>query len=299
MPGERQTLMFTATWPKKVQSIAKNFTGGKVEHIMVGKANEKLTASSTIKQVIHIMREGEKLDKLKELLSGLNKGDQVMIFSGTKRCCDQIDRHLGREGVRVAGAIHGDKSQRDRDRVLGNFRRGNGDVLVATDVAARGIDVPNVKLVVVYDFPGNTEDYIHRIGRTGRAGKPGLAHTFLTESSAAQTPELVQIMRDSGNEVEQDLERIANAQKSPIWSQNASDRGGGRRGGSYGAGRSNRYGQSNDRFGGNNRHGGNDRYGGNNRFGGNNRNGGNNDRRGGRKDPFDTYGGHHFEADWN
>lgn len=306
--GERQTLMFTATWPKKVQAVARNFTGSEVEHVMIGNADEKLTASSTIKQIVHILRDSDKMEKLSEVLRDYKPDEQVMIFSDTKRMCDDIHWTLKREGIRMAGAIHGDKSQSERDRVLNDFRRGKGSVLVATDVAARGIDVPNVKAVVVYDFPKNTEDYIHRIGRTGRAGREGIAHAFLTQASAPQTPELEQIMRDSGNEISDELATVVAAQRKPVWSQRETSRGGGRGGrgggggrGGYGGGRG---GGGGGGYGAKRSGGGNDRYGakkfGGDRYGESSSGGKRGGYGGDRYDPFEKKSSRNrWEDDYN
>lgn len=106
------------------------------------------------------------------------QGTRIIIFCSTKRMCDQLAMNLGREYR--AAAIHGDKKQQERDAVLAAFKNGRCPVMVATDVAARGLDVPNVGLVVNFDFPNGVEDYVHRIGRTGRAGASGESLTFFT-----------------------------------------------------------------------------------------------------------------------
>merc|ERR1719240_1212989 len=107
----------------------------------------------------------------------MEPGSRTLIFTSTKRMADQLGMQLMRSiGV---GIIHGDKDQRERESVLADFKSGRRPVMIATDVAARGIDVKDVKAVINYDFPGNIEDYVHRIGRTGRAGAKGIAHTFM------------------------------------------------------------------------------------------------------------------------
>merc|ERR1719240_2220550 len=107
----------------------------------------------------------------------MEPGSRTLIFTSTKRMADQLGGMLGRQVG--CGVIHGDKDQREREMVLSDFKSGRRPVMIATDVAARGIDVKEVKAVINYDFPGNIEDYIHRIGRTGRAGAKGIAHTFM------------------------------------------------------------------------------------------------------------------------
>merc|ERR1719371_58904 len=106
-----------------------------------------------------------------------------------------------------SGVIHGDKDQREREAVLADFKSGRRPVMIATDVAARGIDVKECKAVINYDFPGNVEDYVHRIGRTGRAGKKGNAYTFFTFKDAKKAGELIQLMKDANQEIPEDLQR--------------------------------------------------------------------------------------------
>lgn len=121
-------------------------------------------------------------DKFKMLLSLIDDSEfeKVLIFAETKRLVDRVNKKLNQSGVR-ADLIHGDKSQNYRNRALNKFKRGNVQVLVATDVAARGIDVANITHVINYQLPLNLENYVHRIGRTGRAGKTGKAFTFVDE----------------------------------------------------------------------------------------------------------------------
>jgi ATP-dependent RNA helicase DDX5/DBP2 len=110
--------------------------------------------------------------------------------------CDQLAQQLGREFR--ASAIHGDKKQQERDWVINSFREGRCPIMVATDVAARGLDIPNVGAVINYDFPNGVEDYIHRIGRTGRAGASGEAYTFLTSQDGKYCRELIRVLREAG-----------------------------------------------------------------------------------------------------
>lgn len=158
-------------------------------------------------------------------------------------------RDLGRTGIRAV-AVHGDKSQRERDDAIHAFRAGRVPVLVATDVAARGLDIPGVTAVVNYNFPTDHDMYVHRIGRTGRAGKKGESLTFLTPQDAGVTPVLVQIMRDAGQEVPAELEAVAARVRTPT--QNKHRYGGGGRSGGRGSGGDRRGG----RGGGGNRWGG-------------------------------------------
>ena len=200
-PSARQTVMFTATWPKAVQKIADSFTTKPV-HIQIGSGGDKLTANKSITQTVEVLEEEEKFDRCVAILKKeLGKTDTCIMFAGTKRRCDFLDRRLKQSGFHSAGAIHGDKDQHEREMVLDNFRRGRGNILVATDVAARGLDIPGVAAVMVYDFPLQVEDYVHRIGRTGRAGKEGKAFTFFTKDNRGAANELIEILQGAGQTV--------------------------------------------------------------------------------------------------
>jgi superfamily II DNA/RNA helicase len=165
---------------------------------------------------------------------------RVVIFAETKRECDNLTVQLSRENIRAA-AVHGDKSQRERDFALRSFRQGRVPVLVATDVAARGLDIPGVTAVINYSFPSDHEMYIHRIGRTGRAGRKGESLTLLTPADMSVTPLLVDIMRDAGQEVPAELEAAAGRVRRPAVNKNRYGGGGGR--GGYGGRGSGGYGR--------------------------------------------------------
>lgn len=152
-------------------------------------------------------------------------------------------------GVRAV-SVHGDKTQRERDDAIHAFRAGRVPVLVATDVAARGLDIPGVTAVVNYNFPSDHDMYVHRIGRTGRAGRKGESLTLLTPQDAAVTPVLVQIMSDAGQEVPAELEAVAARVRKPAQNKHRYSTSGGGGGGNS---------RSRDKWGGNNRRGG-DRY---------------------------------------
>merc|ERR1719313_1863477 len=153
----------------------------------------------------------EKQGILTSIFQALAPGSRTLIFTSTKRMADQLGGMLMRQvGV---GVIHGDKDQREREMVLNDFKAGTRPVMIATDVAARGIDVKDVKAVVNYDFPGNIEDYIHRIGRTGRAGAKGFAHTFmdLRGKDGKHARSLVEIMQKAGQKIPDQLAQAAGA----------------------------------------------------------------------------------------
>jgi ATP-dependent RNA helicase DBP3 len=178
----RQTLMFTATWPQSVRELASTFMKQPVK-ITIGDRDD-LRANVRIKQTVEVVDQRAKEQKLLQLIkqhqSGANKNDRILVFALYKKEASRIEGFLRSKGCRVAG-IHGDLSQPQRTEALGRFKSGECPLLIATDVAARGLDIPNVKLVINLTFPLTIEDYVHRIGRTGRAGADGMAYTFFTE----------------------------------------------------------------------------------------------------------------------
>ncbi len=174
IPEERQTLLFSATMPQPIMNIAKRYMRSP-ERV---KANTKDVVVPKIKQVFYEVREGDKMNALTRLLD-VEDPQLAIVFCHTKREVDEVSMKLHQMGYN-ANALHGDFTQARRDEVMDRFRKGLLDILVATDVAARGLDIQNVTHVINYSIPQNPEGYIHRIGRTGRAGKSGMAITFVT-----------------------------------------------------------------------------------------------------------------------
>jgi len=123
---------------------------------------------------------------------GCEPQNKILVFAETKRKVDDLTRLMRREGYPAMG-IHGDKQQKERDWVLNEFKHGKTSILVATDVAARGLDVDDVKFVINYDYPNNSEDYIHRIGRTGRRNRTGTAYTLFTKKNSPKAKDLVRM----------------------------------------------------------------------------------------------------------
>jgi ATP-dependent RNA helicase DDX5/DBP2 len=174
---------------------------------------EDLKTNSKIKQAVEVCQNHEKEKKLLDVLLGY-RGERVIIFANMKRTCDDLEYFLGGNGHR-ANAIHGDKSQNVRDRVIDDFRRGVRPVLIATDVAARGLDVKDIKLVINYDFPMCCEDYVHRIGRTARGDtKEGASHTFFTPNDRGNARELIRMLREAKQTISPDLEDLARSGRS-------------------------------------------------------------------------------------
>lgn len=173
IPKQRQTLLFSATIPDEIKRIAK-FYQKNPKHL---KVSSKQMTVPEITEYFYNVKEKYKLDDLTRLIDvyDISLG---LVFCNTKRRVDYVVRHLKNRGYSVDG-IHGDMKQKIRDKVMNKFRRGDIEILVATDVAARGIDVANVQAVFNYDVPQNPEYYVHRIGRTARAGNIGYAFTLV------------------------------------------------------------------------------------------------------------------------
>ncbi|XP_073122176.1 DEAD-box ATP-dependent RNA helicase 20 isoform X1 [Henckelia pumila] len=198
---DRQTLYWSATWPKDVEQLARRFLFNPYK-VVIGSPD--LKANHAIYQHVEIMSENQKYNKLVKLLEDIMDGSRILIFMDTKKGCDQITRQLRMDGW-PALSIHGDKSQAERDWVLSEFRAGKSPIMTATDVAARGLDVKDVKYVINYDFPGSLEDYVHRIGRTGRAGAKGTAYTFFTAANAKFAKDLIKILKEAGQKLSEAL----------------------------------------------------------------------------------------------
>jgi ATP-dependent RNA helicase RhlE len=172
LPKARQSLLFSATISPKVQSIVQSFVQNPVTVSL-----KKQDTSENVNQDIVKVIPSKKVDQLHDLL--IQDGfDKVLIFGKTKHGIDKLSKELHFRGFKV-GSIHGNKSQNARQKMLQSFKREEIQILLATDVASRGLDIPDVTHVINYDLPQTYEDYIHRIGRTGRAGKTGTALTFV------------------------------------------------------------------------------------------------------------------------
>ncbi len=208
-PEGRQTLMFTATWPPSVRDLAATFMTQPV-HISIGADNPtgELRANTKIKQLVEVVDPRDKEQRLLQILQQhqgpKNKTDRILVFCLYKKEAARVEGFLRQRGLRVAG-IHGDMNQAARSASLDGFKSGQCPLLVATDVAARGLDIPAVKVVVNVTFPLTVEDYVHRIGRTGRAGAEGLAITLFTEHDKAQSGALINVLRAAGQEIPEEL----------------------------------------------------------------------------------------------
>ncbi len=172
LPGKRQTLFFSATMPGEIRGLADTMLRDPVRVAVTPVA----TPAAAVAQQVHYVEKPDKIDLLRHLLDGPSVRN-ALVFTRTKHGADKVTRQLERDNVRVE-AIHGNKSQNARERALCNFKRGRTRVLVATDIAARGLDISELSHVINFDLPNDPESYVHRIGRTGRAGASGIALSF-------------------------------------------------------------------------------------------------------------------------
>lgn len=219
--------MWSATWPKEIQQLARDYLDDFYQ-VTVGSLD--LTANKDVTQIIEVGTDQDKYRSLlRHLRENLSPKDRVLVFVETKKGCDMLTRSLRMDGFQ-ARAMHGDKSQEERDWVLREFKNCQSTLLVATDVAARGLDVDDIRMVVNFDMPNNMEDYVHRIGRTGRAGKKGTAVSFfVAEKNGRMAKELLDILNRTNQVVPPELVALA--------SFGGSRGGGGGRGRGRGRGR--------------------------------------------------------------
>ncbi|KAK3679337.1 ATP-dependent RNA helicase dbp2 [Recurvomyces mirabilis] len=204
---DRQTCMWSATWPKEVRQLASDY---QQDFIQVNIGSHDLHANMRITQIVEIVSDFEKRDRMSKHLEQImeDKANKILIFTGTKRVADDITRFLRQDGW-PALSIHGDKQQNERDWVLNEFKTSKSPIMVATDVASRGIDVKDITHVFNYDYPNNSEDYVHRIGRTGRAGRMGTAITLFTADNSKQARELVSVLTQAKQQVDPRLAEMA------------------------------------------------------------------------------------------
>ncbi|XP_073708178.1 DEAD-box helicase 3 X-linked b isoform X2 [Garra rufa] len=219
--GLRQTMMFSATFPKEIQILARDFLEDYI-FLAVGRVG---STSENITQKVVWVEDNDKRSFLLDLLNATvipnevqdSTGESVekpgkesltLVFVETKKGADSLEDFLYREGY-ACTSIHGDRSQRDREEALHQFRSGRCPILVATAVAARGLDISNVKHVINFDLPSDIEEYVHRIGRTGRVGNLGLATSFFNDKNGNITKDLLDILVEAKQEVPSWLESLA------------------------------------------------------------------------------------------
>ena len=189
LPKQRQTLLFSATFSPEIRRLAQSYLQAPVT-VEVARPN---ATASTVEQRFYSVAEDDKRSAVRQLLRDRSLS-QAIVFVNSKLGAARLARSFERDGLRTA-ALHGDKSQDERLKSLAAFKAGEVDLLVATDVAARGLDIADLPAVFNYDVPFNAEDYVHRIGRTGRAGASGLAVTLVTRDDARLTGEIEKLIR--------------------------------------------------------------------------------------------------------
>ncbi len=230
LPKERQTMLFSATMPKKMNELADSYLKNpvRIETAPPGKPAEK------IDQSVHFIAQAAKQDLLIEHL-GEHPDEAALVFGRTKHGCEKLKKRLEAAGF-AADSIHGNKSQGQRERAINAFKDGKVKVLVATDVAARGIDIPGVRFVYNYELPNVPDNYVHRIGRTARAGRDGSAIAYCSPEEMGDLKEIQKVMKRSipvaGPASWATAEMIDGAPKSKN-----GGRGGGGKGGGGGRGR--------------------------------------------------------------
>lgn len=208
---DRQTVLFSATFPRSMEDLARKTLTKPIEIVVGGKS----VVAPEITQIVEVRNEDAKFVRLLELLGNLysdeaNDDARALIFVDRQEAADTLLRELMRKGYPCM-SIHGGKDQVDRDSTIQDFKAGIFPVLVATSVAARGLDVKQLQLVVNYDAPNHMEDYVHRAGRTGRAGNLGTAVTFLTEDQERYAVGIAKALKQSGQEVPEPVQKLVDS----------------------------------------------------------------------------------------
>ncbi len=265
---DRQVLLWSATWPKSVMRLAKDILGN--DYIQVNIGSQELSANKKIKQSVIVCGPAEKEAHLARIVKSVWDSQpgpetsrvmpRIIIFANRKFTCDDLEYKM-RQDQWAVNAIHGDKGQYEREAILRNFKEGYCPIMIATDVAARGLDVKDIQVVINFDFPSGVEDYVHRIGRTARGdATEGQSYALITREDKGIVNEFIGILEDAGQEVPQDLRALAPPKRyngGGNGGRNGSWGGRGGRGGGHGGG------YNNNRYGG---RGGGARYGGNRHY---------------------------------
>ncbi|CAG4959693.1 unnamed protein product [Colias eurytheme] len=202
---DRQCVMTSATWPSGVRRLAESYMK---DPIQVNVGSLDLAAVHTVTQKLMFVEEDDKDAALFEFITNMDPNDKVIVFCGKKATATHISTELAIKGIECQ-SLHGDRDQSDREAALEEMVDGTVNILIATDVASRGIDIKDLTHVVNLDFPRHIEEYVHRIGRTGRAGKTGIALSFITRSDWAHAKELIKILEEANQEVPDELQSMA------------------------------------------------------------------------------------------
>ncbi|KAL0868427.1 hypothetical protein ABMA27_007930 [Loxostege sticticalis] len=234
---DRQTVMTSATWPAGVRRLAESYMK---DPIQVNVGSLDLAAVHTVTQQLLFVEEDDKEKVLLEFLTNMEPNDKVIIFCGKKATATHITTELSIKGIECQ-SLHGDRDQSDREAALEEMVDGTVNILVATDVASRGIDIKDLTHVINLDFPRHIEEYVHRVGRTGRAGKTGIALSFITRSDWAHARELIKILEEANQEIPDELEQMAQRFEAMKLRREKEGGGGGRGRGGRGGGRRDRW----------------------------------------------------------
>ncbi|XP_072760670.1 probable ATP-dependent RNA helicase DDX43 isoform X2 [Anoplolepis gracilipes] len=210
---DRQTVMTSATWPQGVRRLAQSYMKNPIQ-VCVGSLD--LAAVHTVTQKIYLISEDEKLDMMHQFFHEMGSHDKVIVFFGKKAKVDDISSDLALSNIDCQ-SIHGDREQADREQALEDLKTGAVQILLATDVASRGIDIEDITHVLNYDFPKDIEEYVHRVGRTGRAGRTGESITFMTRQDWHHAKELINILEEANQEVPEELYKMA--ERYDVWKQ--------------------------------------------------------------------------------
>ncbi|KAM6922830.1 putative ATP-dependent RNA helicase DDX43 [Lycodopsis pacificus] len=202
---DRQTVMTSATWPTGVRRLAKSYLKNPM---MVYVGTLDLAAVNTVQQTVLLVHEDEKKSYVFDFIRNMQPLDKVLVFVGKKLVADDLSSDMCLQGLAVQ-SLHGDREQCDREEALKDFKDSRVRILVATDLASRGLDVIDITHVFNYDFPRNIEEYVHRVGRTGRAGRSGASITLITRENWRMAPELIHILERAGQEVPEELVLMA------------------------------------------------------------------------------------------
>ncbi|XP_063921665.1 probable ATP-dependent RNA helicase DDX43 [Zophobas morio] len=228
----RQTVMTSATWPMGVRRLAQSYM---VDPIQVYVGTLDLAATHTVTQIIEIMPDDDeaKFSAFMEFAHNLDPTEKVIVFCGKKSRADELSSELVLQGIQCQ-TIHGDREQSDREQALIDIADGTVQILIATDVASRGLDIDDITYVINYDFPRNIEEYVHRVGRTGRAGKSGKSISYVTRGDWAQAKDLIAILEEAQQYVPEEVYKMA--ERYTVWKEKKDSsrpavrgRGGGRR----------------------------------------------------------------------
>ncbi|XP_052903415.1 probable ATP-dependent RNA helicase DDX43 [Anopheles moucheti] len=202
---DRQTVMTSATWPDGVRRLAQSYMHDPIQ-VYIGTLD--LAATHTVTQLVEVMDEGDKLNRINQFIRDMLPTDKVIIFCGKKTRADDLSSEFILSNI-PCQSIHGNREQADREQAIEDIKSGAVNILIATDVASRGLDIEDITHVVNFDFPRNIEEYVHRVGRTGRAGRSGISLSFMTRSDWAVAAELIKIMEEANQEVPSEVRDMA------------------------------------------------------------------------------------------